>query len=349
MSSLPRIGVGLGGGAARGLAHLGVLEVLVKAGLRPSFVSGTSFGALVGGACAAADWEVESVIDRVLEYVDGAEFRQSQLNFFRKKKEIERTGFLYNLRDLIKRGIYYGFASTRASFIRPDDFRRSIDAVVPALRIEDLPVPFAAVAADIASGEELVLDRGSLRVAVRASCAIPGVLPPVAIGHGRTCIDGGWVNKVPAETVLAMGADFVIAVDVSDDLADTVDMTTGLNVITRGDAILSHRLKTLQLTRADFVVKCPLTHVDWADFPRAAEIIAAGRTAAEDCLPQLQAELARASSFGAGWRRRIDRTLRRNGLIRRRRPVALTVEAADVPQPEVPEDEGESPESASAD
>jgi hypothetical protein len=79
--------------------------------------------------------------------------------------------------------------------------------------------------------------------------------------------------------------------------------------------------------------------VDWADFPRAAEIIAAGRTAAEDSLPKLRAELERAASFGAGLRRRIDRTLRKGGLIRKRRPVALTVEAADVPQPELPEEE----------
>jgi NTE family protein len=335
----PRIGIALGGGAARGLAHLGVLDVLLKAGIRPDVVVGTSFGALVGGAVLAADWKVEHVLDEVLEYVEGAEFKQSQLNFFRKKKEIEKTGFLYNLRDLIKRGIYYGFASTRTSFIAPEDFRRSIDAVVPDIRIEDMSSPFAAVAADIGSGEELVLDRGSLRVAVRASCAIPGVLPPIRVGHGRTCIDGGWVNKVPAETALALGAEFVIAVDVSDDLADTVDMTSGLNVITRGDAILSHRLKTLQLTRADHVVKVPLAHVDWADFPRAAEIVGIGRMAAEESLAGLRADLAEASSLGPRLRRAADRSLRKRGLVRRRRPVAVTAEALDVPQPEPVEDE----------
>jgi len=337
----PRIGIALGGGAARGLVHLGVLDVLVNAGIRPHVVVGTSFGALVGAAVVAADWDVGRVLDGVLAYVEGAEFKQSQLNFFRKKKEIEKTGFFYTLRDLIKRGIYYGYASTRTSFIAPEDFRRSIDAVVPDLAIEDLPVPFAAVAADIGSGEELVLDRGSLRVAVRASCAIPGVLPPIRIGHGRTCIDGGWVNKVPAETALALGADFVIAVDVSDDLADTVDMTSGLNVITRGDAILSHRLKALQLTRADFVINCPLSHIDWADFPSAPEIVGIGRTAAEDSLSHLHGALREASALGPRLRRRADRLLRSGGLVRRRRRVAVTAEALDIHQPLPVEEEGD--------
>lgn len=326
----PTIGVALGGGAARGLAHLGVLEVLSNAGITPDVVVGTSFGALVGGAVLANDGDADRVIDQVVAYVHGEEFRRSQLNFFRRKKSIEQTGLLLNLRDLIKRGIYYGFARTRGSFIAADEFRDSIHAIVPDRRIETLGARFAAVTADITSGEELLLDRGSLRVAVRASCAIPGVMPPVTVAHGRTCIDGGWVNKVPAEPALALGADFVIAVDVSDDLADTVDLTTGLNVVMRGDAIQSHRLKTVQLTRADHVIRCPLAHVDWADFPRAEEIIGVGRLAAEDALPELESQLSRARSLPSSLRRAFEEASRGLGLLRRRRPMATCIEAMEV-------------------
>lgn len=328
MSARPiRFGVALGGGAARGLAHLGVLQVLVRAGLAPDVVAGTSFGALAGGAAAASGWRLDPLIDEVVEYVRGPTFRQSQIAFFRRKKDIEKTGLFYNVRDLIKRGVYYGFTMTRASFVAPAEFAQSIAVAVPDVRIEDLPCRFGAVAADLHSGEELVLDVGSLRVAVQASCAIPGVMPPIDIGGGRTCIDGGWVDKVPVEPARALGADFVLAVDVSDDLADTTELTSGLAVILRGDAIKSHRLKTLQLARADMVLHVPVSHVDWADFPAAADIIGAGRLAAEEALPGIEEAVARASSPVRRGLRGADRFLRRIGLVDTRRARVLAAEA----------------------
>lgn len=329
-----KLGLALGGGAARGLAHLGVLEVLLAEGIRPDIVVGTSFGALAGAAVLARDWDVEAVVDHVRTYVRGEEFRQSQLNFLRQKKDIEQTGLLYSIRSLIRRGIYYGMSVTRASFIPMEEFRRSIDQMVPEREVLTLPARFAAVAADLATGEEVVLDRGSLRVAVRASCAIPGVMPPVLIGGGRTCIDGGWVNKVPVEPCVALGADLVIAVDVSDDLADTMDLTTGLNVILRGDAIKSHRLKMIQLTRADLVLHCPVAHVDWADFPRAEEIIEIGRATAKDSLPAVHALVDRAEASGAVLRRAAGRALVRLGVEPPRRPSVLTAAAESRREPD---------------
>jgi NTE family protein len=253
------------------------------------------------------------------------------VSFLRRRTDIEQTGLLYSLRNLVKRGIYYGFTATRASFVAPDEFRASIGVVVPDRQIESLPGRFAAIAADIHSGEEVVLDRGSLRVAVQASCAIPGVMAPVEVGGGRTCIDGGWVDKVPVEPARALGAEFVLAVDVADDLADTIDLTTGLNVILRGDAIKSHRLKTLQLARADHVLDVPVAGVDWADFPRAAEIIGIGRLAAERALPGIQEALANASTMRFRLRRRSDRVLRSLGLVESRRAPLLAVEAVAPP------------------
>jgi NTE family protein len=333
-----RFGVALGGGAARGLAHLGVLQVLRGAGIVPDVVTGTSFGALVGAAALAREWELDSLVDEVVAYVHGADFKRGQVHFLRRRSDIEQTGMLYSLRNLIKRGIYYGFTATRASFVAPAEFRASIGVVVPDRSIESLSAPFAAIAADVNSGEEVVLDRGSLRVAVQASCAIPGVMPPVDIGAGRTCIDGGWVDKVPVEPCRALGADFVLAVDVSDDLADTTDLTTGLNVILRGDAIKSHRLKTLQLSRADHVIEVPVSHVDWADFPRAAEIIGIGRLSAEKALPALLARLGEEATWRRRLRRRTDRTLRRLGLVDSRRPQILAVEAVATPSAAAPDD-----------
>lgn len=330
----PVLGVALGGGAARGLAHLGVLQALEAAGLRPGVVVGTSFGSLVGGAALARSWDLDGLIDDVLAYVHGDDFRRSQLAFLRRRRDIEQTGLLYSLRDLLKRGIYYGFTMTRASFVPPDEFRRSIHAVVPQADIESLPARFGAVAADVHSGEEVLLDRGCLRLAVTASCAIPGVMAPVDIGGGRTCIDGGWVDKVPVEPARALGADVVVAVDVSDDLADTIDLTTGLNVFLRGEAIKGHRLKVLQLSRADLVLSVPVSHVHWADFPHAADIIGIGRLAGEEAVADIRDAMERA----AGWRRRVgraaERALARAGLVERRRPPAVAAEATAPREPD---------------
>jgi NTE family protein len=295
-------------------------------------VVGTSFGALAGAAVLAHEMDVASVIRHVVAYVKGAQFRRSQINFFRRRRDIEQTGLLYSLKDLIRRGIYYGFSMTKASFVPPEEFRASIDHVVPERDIASLPARFAAVAADVHTGEEVLLDRGSLRLAVRASCAIPGVMPPVKLRGGRTLIDGGWVNKVPVEPCLALGADAVIAVDVSDDLADTVDLTTGLNVVIRGDAIKSHRLKMIQLGRADVVVHCPVASVHWADFPRVEEIIDLGRRAGRDALPAIDSLLERLRAPGTVVRRAAEAAMGALGATQRPRPSVLTLAAEAEPE-----------------
>ncbi|TSE26161.1 putative NTE family protein [Tepidimonas sediminis] len=183
-SAHPRIGLALGSGAARGWAHIGVLRVLQEAGLEPDIVCGTSIGALVGAAYAAGE------LDRLEPWVRSLGWRQ-----------------VVGLIDLrFGGGLIEG--DKLEAFFRS----RFVDG-----GIEALPKPFGCVATDLASGREVWLRQGPVIDAVRASIAIPGVFTP-ARQDGRLLVDGGLVNPVPVSLARAMGAEFVIAVDLNWDL-----------------------------------------------------------------------------------------------------------------------------------
>lgn len=307
-----RLGLALGGGAARGLAHLGVLEVLLDEGIVPRVITGTSFGALAGGAVAARGLRAESaraVCDAVVAYARSEQFRRSKLGMFRRGRELEAPA--PSIRDVVRRGLLSSHAMPGV-LLPASEVRSAIEAILPDVDIEALPCAFGAVAADLVTGEELLVDSGSLRVAVRGSCAIPGLMDPVDLG-GRMALDGGWADKVPAGPARLLGAECVVAVDVSDELEDTRDLVSGLNVVHRGDAIRSHRLKCLQLRDADLVVACDLRRIGWADFELAASIIESGRQAARRALPLILAALDSAGSASARAGRFVTRVARRLG------------------------------------
>ena len=180
-----RIGLALGGGAARGWAHVGVLQALEEAGLEVSCIAGTSAGALVGAVYASG---------RLREFEDLSE-------------HMDWKKVLYYFSDI-------SFA--RAGLVDGEKVCKMLRKYTTARNIEDLPRPYGAVTTDILTGEEVVLDRGEIIDAVRASIAFPGIFTPVKIGN-RLLMDGGIVNPVPVNVVRDMGADFVIAVDLNHD------------------------------------------------------------------------------------------------------------------------------------
>lgn len=181
----PSIGLALGGGAARGFAHLGVLRVLAQHGIVPDVIVGTSIGAVIGGCYAAGhiksfeDWAVSLTTRGVLGYLDVSLSGSGLINGKRLAAKLEES-----LQDR---------------------------------RIEELPMHFAAIATELGSGHEIWLTRGRLVDAVRASYALPGVFSPVYIG-GRWLVDGALVNPVPVSAARALGARLVIAINLNADL-----------------------------------------------------------------------------------------------------------------------------------
>ena len=290
----PRVGLVLGGGGARGLAHVGVLRVLEAARVPVDLVVGCSMGAMVGTLFAfygnTSDAEV-----RLKRFTLSSEFRRDRYDDLQTMAPIAGadSGLIQTARRFYKLGLFFATTLFKESFLDAAQVNRDIAAIIPEGRIEDARIPLAIVATDLLRGEEVVLTRGPARQAVQASSAIAGVFPPVVL-EGRQLVDGGFVDKVPVEVAFRFGADVVIAVDVSSDASDSVDYgRTGSALSLRASAIQSDTLKNLQLRFADVVIRPDVTSVHWADFAAIESIIPMGETAALNSLPAVRSALKR--------------------------------------------------------
>lgn len=295
-SSGPRLGLALGGGAARGVAHVGVIRELEEAGIRPAVIAGTSVGALLGALYAFLldGAELEA---RTLDFLRSDRFRRERLDFLREGERQRDRNLVQSFLSLMKRGYMLGVSLTRTSFVSAEHFAENIAGLVPDIDIDDLPLPFAAAALDLVTGRERVLRSGRLRDAVRASSAIPGIFPPVP-RDGALLADGGWVDKVPALPAFDLGADVVVGVDVSTELEDEADLHRGYDVMARATVCTEWALRRLQLGLADVVVRPEVSGVHWADFDRAEEIIELGRRATARVVPEVRERMQRQRRWG---------------------------------------------------
>ncbi len=273
MSRPPKIGLALGGGAARAFSHIGVIAALKKRGIPIDIVTGTSMGAIIG-AMYAARGDEEELKKKIVAYLQSEEFASSGFAFFRDL-DAEGEGLLFKLGQLARRGVFNALMVTRTALVSDETAMRNYACLVDDMAIEETRIPFAAVALDLGSGEGVVLDRGPLRRAIAASCAMPGILSPVE-HEGRLLIDGGWVEAVPARAARQLGADFVIAVDVGESPQGLDTPRNALDVISRADTLVRRALAVEQLKAADIVL-CPQNGVPhWADFSTTEQAIAQG-------------------------------------------------------------------------
>jgi len=253
-----KIALVLGGGAARGFAHIGVIKALEAQGIAPDIVVGTSAGSVVGALYAAG--------------MSGFELQSLALQM---KEDMLADWTLPN------RGVLKGAAL--------QDF---INQNVKNLPIQKLPKPLGVVATDLQSGERALFRYGNTGMAVRASSAVPGMFQPVEIG-GRDYVDGGLISPVPAQSARTMGADFVIAVDISN--VSRRDKLTGtLDVLLQTFAIMGHAISGHELKDADIVVRPKTAAVSSTDFEGRHLAILEGEKAAAAIMPELKAKLARA-------------------------------------------------------
>ncbi len=286
-----KIGLALGGGAARGLAHIGILEALEEEGIGIDVIVGTSMGAIIG-ADYALRRDIQALRRRFAAYLESEEFGESKFQFMKDKDEVEGEGIFYRFSQFARRSIFYTIALTRRSFVSEEAAARPFALLVEDRQVEETRIPFAAVALDLATGREVILDRGPLRAAVSASCALPGILPPVSVGE-MLLVDGGWIDAVPVEPARSLGADFVIAVDVSRELADFEEPGNGLEIVFRSDAVTRHALAVERMKNADLILSPAVRQIHWADFTQAEEAIQKGREAVRENIAELRRRLRR--------------------------------------------------------
>ncbi len=252
----PSVGLALSGGAARGIAHVGVLKVLAEHNIPIDFIAGTSAGSIVGGAYAAG----------------------------MPLEEIERIGRALRWKDMGRMTLSRLGVQSNA---RMEEFIRKF---LPVHRFEDLPIPFAAVATDLHTGEAVVMSgEGDLPFAIRASCTIPGWYVPVTDERGRQLVDGGLVANVPAAAARSLGADLVIAVDVNAEGAKFLGPPqSAIGVIFQSMMVVQRTVSALQLQDADIVIRPRVGHIRWDEMKRADEMIAAGEEAARRTIARIQ-------------------------------------------------------------
>jgi len=302
----PRLGLALGGGAARGLAHLGVLAVLEEAGIRVDGVAGTSIGALVGGVWAATG-SAAAATDRIVGFIESDEYRRDEIEFL--AEDTGDVGWTERASALIRKGIAYGWGLFREAFVSEDAWRHNLAHLVPEVAIEELPVPYVAVATDLRSGRPAWFVSGSLREAVAASSAVPGLAPPVP-GKGVFLVDGGAVEKVPARAACSLPVDVVLAVDVAEDFEPEPSLRRGTEILSRAQEVAERVQRASLVALADVAIRPEVTDVHWLDFTGARPAIDRGAEAMRAALGELRRALARAR-----WRRLLGLT--RAALVRR--------------------------------
>jgi len=289
MGKICKIGIALGGGGARGLAHLGVLCVLEREGIAIDLLGGTSMGALVAGMYALSP-RCDLIIERFRRYLNSKEFKKAYPEFLRPtilKSLKGYEGIFHRFATFIKKGIFYSQSLTGRAAISEENFSQNINLLLDDVDIEQTQIPLAVIALDLNSAEEVILQKGSLRKAVSASCAIPGILPPVRIDN-RELVDGGWVDRVPVHVVREMGADLVIGVDVAEGLEDVEDLSTGLGLVLRTNEISRLTLTQWQLREADLVIAPEVSTIHWSDFGQVDECLRAGEQAAREKLGEIK-------------------------------------------------------------
>ena len=253
----PRIGLALGGGAARGFAHVGVIQVLEEAGIRPALVTGTSAGSLV--AALYASGKNGAQLQYIAETMEEATIADWTLQVF-----------------------------TRGA-LRGEALAKYVNAQVGQKPIEAMPMPLGIVATDLNSGNDIVFQRGDTGTAVRASSAVPAVFQPVRIGN-HEYVDGGLVSPVPVRAAKKMGAELIIAVDISSP-PEAASASGTLEILLQTFTIMGKSINSLELQGADVVIRPQLLGISSADFGARKRSIEAGRKAMLAALPQLRAAL----------------------------------------------------------
>jgi len=250
----PKVALVLGGGAARGFAHVGVIRILEQEKIPIHMIVGTSVGSLIG-AIYASD--------------------PNSLNLERLSFSIERD-------DIYDYSVIY----SKMGPVQGEKLEKFVQTKVKAKTIEKMKIPFYAVATDLNAGNTLVFEKGSVAKAVRASCSIPGIFQPLEMG-GKMYVDGGVTNNLPVDVARAKGADIIIAVNISKNIQNP-QINSLIDVILQSISIMGRELVTYKSRSYDVLIEPNVGDVGITDFSQRKRLMEAGLLAAKQALPRIK-------------------------------------------------------------
>ncbi|HEY2253678.1 MAG TPA: patatin-like phospholipase family protein [Planctomycetaceae bacterium] len=281
-----RATLALGGGGARGIAHLGVIEELLKADFSVERIVGVSIGGLVG-ALYAFDPDIDRVQQTASGFLNSPQFRRHQQHLFGTQFGLPAAGTIVSryrrLADSLRANRLLYRAVRHSSILPGELLEQVVNHLLPDADIADARVPFSVVAVDLHTGRPVVFDKGSLRQAVRASASVPGIFPPVAF-EGKLLSDIGGFSDLTLAVARSYNPKLLIAVDVGAQLKPMARVPSAVEILLRMNDIGAALFREHVTAKADVVILPNVGHVEWFDFTSADKMIAAGRAATQAVL-----------------------------------------------------------------
>jgi len=288
---MSKLGIALGGGGARGLAHIGVLKVLDQEGIKIHSITGCSMGSIVGALYSyfGNAEEMENFILNIIQNTDFGKLGFSDAVYTNGDDD----NYFNALFDYVKIR-YKAFKSLSQLSFLDDEKTQELFDVFPDVPIEKFGIKFSAIATNLITGEEELFTRGSLRHIIRASSAIPGMFPPVRI-ENKLLVDGSVSESIPAIHLKELGADRILAIDVSKCLRAAEIPKNIFEVLVRSGDIASFHLSQERVKVADIILRPKVKQLKWSDFDRTKKIIAAGEHAAKTHIKKIKTLVNRSS------------------------------------------------------
>ncbi|NQV42736.1 MAG: patatin-like phospholipase family protein [Candidatus Marinimicrobia bacterium] len=277
--SRPRFGLALGGGGARGFAHIGVLQRLEEMGIRPDYITGSSMGALIAAVyiktgSAEATW---AELDRLSRSEPFLKLGMHLINVKGRGGE----SFWHQVSAAIQDRIVINLAHSKPGLVRADRVEDAVKVVITEDSWFDSGTQLGIVSTDLYSGEDVYFTEGPLLPAVLASIAIPGFLPPVH-HEGRTLVDGGVSQQVPIRMAREMGADFVLAVDVGQDINPIADLDNAMAIMSQSENIRSCHYRDMLNREADVLLLPQMPGVHWSAYDQREAFVDLGIAAFDE-------------------------------------------------------------------
>jgi NTE family protein len=285
-----KIGIALGGGGARGLAHAGILKVLEEEKIPIHCISGASVGSVVG-AMYAQNPNADAMIERFKIFFDEGFYDQLGLKYLRQN-EAREGSFLHQASRSIKSRIVINLAQSRRALLKELRLSKILSGLIDEGNIEDTKIPLAIVATSLLTGDNVVFKTGDITQATAASSSIPGFLSPVDLGHDLVT-DGGASCPVPVQFLHEMGADVSIGVEICMREFPALEAPNVIEIISRANMITSQNLAKMMAETADVAIFPDTKDVHWSEFSRFEELIEAGIESAREKLPEIKKAIRR--------------------------------------------------------
>lgn len=297
------VGLALGGGGARGVAHIGVLQVLHNNGITIDKISGTSAGAVIGAMYAYSkdpDW----IEKRLREFVHSDQYQS--LGFERMQDQLNPHSAIGQMAKFVRDRIVMVMSQQKSFIVKRERVESVIRFLIPAENFHELQIPLIVTASDLQSGEAVYMKSGNLIDAVVQSCSIPGFVQPTERDE-QLLVDGGVINPIPVE-ILKNKAGFIIAISINKNSLPEMKQKNIYEILTRSDQITSDILARMQLEKADFVIQPNVGGLHWSRFDEFDTFLTNGREATKLTLKDLKTKLKRKKNIYFQWKQKLGFT-----------------------------------------